>query len=77
MKINVTCVTDGKNHPTITKSRAKKVNVINEIVIITMMIIIIIIMMMMMMMMMMNQFHYLRECPPTPPPLKPTLTSVC
>ena len=72
MKINVTCVTDGKNHPTITKSRTKKVNVINEIVIITMIIIIII------MMMMMNQFHYLRECPPTPPPpLKPTLTSVC
>ena len=70
MKINVTCVTDGKNHPTITKSRTKKVNVINEIVIITMIIIIII------MMMMMNQFHYLRECPPTPP-LKPTLTSVC
>ena len=68
MKINVTCVTDGKNHPTITKSRTKKVNVINEIVIITMIIIII----------MMNQFHYLRECPPTPPPpLKPTLTSVC
>ena len=63
MKINVTCVTDGKNHPTITKSRTKKVNVINEIVIITMIIIIIIIMMMMM-----NQFHYLRECPPTPPP---------
>ena len=62
MKINVTCVTDGKNHPTITKSRTKKVNVINEIVIITMIIIIII------MMMMMNQFHYLRECPPTPPP---------
>ena len=61
MKINVTCVTDGKNHPTITKSRTKKVNVINEIVIITMIIIII-------MMMMMNQFHYLRECPPTPPP---------
>ena len=63
MKINVTCVTDGKNHPTITKSRTKKVNVINEIVIITMIIIIIIIiiiMMMMMMMMMMNQFHYLR-----------------
>ena len=60
MKINVTCVTDGKNHPTITKSRTKKVNVINEIVIITMIIIIII-------MMMMNQFHYLRECPPTPP----------
>ena len=59
MKINVTCVTDGKNHPTITKSRTKKVNVINEIVIITMIIIIII---------MMNQFHYLRECPPTPPP---------
>ena len=58
MKINVTCVTDGKNHPTITKSRTKKVNVINEIVIITMIIIII----------MMNQFHYLRECPPTPPP---------
>ena len=72
MKINVTCVTDGKNHPTITKSRTKKVNVINEIVIITMIIITIIIMMMMM-----NQFHYLRECPPTPPPLKPTLTSVC
>ena len=42
MKINVTCVTDGKNHPTITKSRTKKVNVINEIVIITMIIIIII-----------------------------------
>lgn len=40
MKINVTCVTDGKNHPTITKSRTKKVNVINEIVIITMIIII-------------------------------------
>ena len=69
MKINVTCVTDGKNHPTITKSRTKKVNVINEIVIITMIIIIIIIIiiMMMMMMMMKNQFHYLRECPPTPP----------
>ena len=46
MKINVTCVTDGKNHTTITKSRTKKVNVINEIVIITMIIIIIIIMMM-------------------------------
>ena len=73
MKINVTCVTDGKNHPTITKSRTKKVNVINEIVIITMIIIIIIIIMMMM-----NQFHYLRVGPPTPPPpLKPTLTSVC
>ena len=68
MKINVTCVTDGKNHPTITKRRAKKVNVINKIVIITMIIIIIIIIIiMMMMMMMMNQFHYLRECPPTPP----------
>ena len=74
MKINVTCVTDGKNHPTITKSRAKKVNIINEIVIITMIIIIIIIIIMMMMMM--NQFHYLRECPPTPP-IKPTLTAVC
>ena len=72
MKINVTCVTDGKNHPTITKSRTKKVNVISEIVIITMIIIIIIIIIIMMM----NQFHYLRECPPTPP-LKPTLTSVC
>ena len=56
MKINVTCVTDGKNHPTITKSRTKKVNVINEIVIITMIIIIIIIIIIMMMMM--NQFHY-------------------
>ena len=51
MKINVTCVTDGKNHSTITKSRTKKVNVINEIVIIIIIIII---------MMMMNQFHYLR-----------------
>ena len=63
MKINVTCVTDGKNHPTITKSRTKKVNVISEIVIITMIIIIIIIIIMMM-----NQFHYLRECPPPPSP---------
>ena len=72
MKINVTCVTDGKNHPTITKSRTKKVNVINEIVIITMIIIIIIIIMMMM-----NQFHYLRVSTYPPPPLKPTLTSVC
>ena len=62
MKIDVTCVTDGKNHPTITKSRTKKVNVINEIVIITMIIIIIIIIIIIMMMM--NQFHYLRECPP-------------
>ena len=57
MKINVTCVTDGKNHPTITKSRTKKVNVINEIVIIIIII-----------MMMMNQFHYLRVSTYPPPP---------
>ena len=60
MKINVTCVTDGKNHSTITKSRTKKVNVINEIVIIIIIIIII--------MMMMNQFHYLRVSTYPPPP---------